>query len=218
MTSSTKSKPSPFPSRQQIVDFIRGSETRVGKREIARALRLDTEQKVELRKLLNELESSGEIDRGRGRRYREPGAPPSVAVIEITGVDTDGETLGRPFGWTDGPPPLIYVAPEKRSRAAYAPGERVLARLKRTESGAYEARVMRRLAAAPDRTLGVVTVVGETMRIVPVEKRARAEFLLPPEARMGAEPGELVRAEIQPGRPLGLKNARVVERLGPTMG
>ena len=56
------------------------------------------------------------------------------------------------------------------------------------------------------------------MRIVPVEKRARAEFLLPPEARMGAEAGELVWAEIQPGRPLGLKSARVVERLGPTMG
>ena len=35
---------------------------------------------------------------------------------------------------------------------------------------------------------------------------------------MGAEPGELVWAEIQPGRPLGLKSARVVERLGPTMG
>ena len=94
----------------------------------------------------------------------------------------------------------------------------MLARLKRTESGAYEARVMRRLAAAPDRTLGVVTVVGESVRIVPVEKRARAEFLLPAEGRMGAEPGELVWAEIQPGRPLCLKSARVVERLGPTMG
>ena len=51
-----------------------------------------------------------------------------------------------------------------RSRAAYAPGERVLARLTQTDPGTYEARVIRRLAAAPDRTLGVVTVVGESMR------------------------------------------------------
>jgi ribonuclease R len=218
MATSTNSRPAPFPTREQIVEFIRGSETRVGKREIARAFRLDGEQKIELRRVLKELESSGDIDRGRGRRYRERGTLPSVAVIEITGVDTDGETAARTFGWTDDPPPLVYVAPEKRSRAAYAPGERVLARLQQTPSGAYEARVIRRLAAAPDRTLGVVTVVGESTRIVPVEKRARAEFLLPPEARMGAEPGELVWAEIQPGRPLGLKSARVVERLGPTMG
>ena len=27
--------------------------------------------------------------------------------------------MARPFGWTDGAPPLIYVAPEKRSRAAF---------------------------------------------------------------------------------------------------
>jgi ribonuclease R len=218
MAISTRSKSAPFPTREQIVEFIRGSETRVGKREIARAFHLNAEQKVELRRVLKELETEGDIGRGRGRRYQDPSALPSVAVIEISGVDTDGETTARPFGWTEGPPPLIYVAPEKRSRAAYAPGERVLARLKQTAPGAYEARVMRRLAAAPDRTLGVVTQVGESMRIVPVEKRARAEFLLPPEARMGAEAGELVWAEIQPGRPLGLKSARVVERLGPTMG
>ncbi len=140
------------------------------------------------------------------------------AVIEITGVDTDGETTARPFGWTDGAPPLVYVAPEKRSRAAYAAGEKVLARLRPTDGGAYEARVIRRLAAAADRMLGVVTTVGETTRIVPVDKRARVEFLLAPEASMGAAPGELVWAEVQPGRPLGLKQARVVERLGPTMG
>ena len=78
--------------------------------------------------------------------------------------------------------------------------------------------MIRRLAAAPDRTLGIVTIVGDSVRIVPVDKRARTEFLLRPEASMGAEPGELVWAEVQPGRPLGLKQARVVERLGPTMG
>ncbi len=218
MATNTRSKSAPFPSREQILEFILGSETRVSKREIARAFQLDAEQKVELRRVLKELETSGEIGRARGRRYQDASALPSVGVIEITGVDTDGETMARPFGWTDGAPPLIYVAPEKRSRAAYAAGERVLARLKQTGPGSYEARVIRRLAAAPDRTLGIVTEVGESMRLVPVEKRARAEFLLPAEARLGAEAGELVWAEIQPGRPLGLKSARVVERLGPTMG
>ena len=208
----------PFPSREQILEFIRDSETRVGKREIARAFHLDSDQKQELRRVLKELEAAGEIDRGRGRRFHEPGRLPSVAVIEITGIDTDGETTARPFAWSTGLPPQILVAPEKRSRAAYAVGERVLARLKPVGHAAYEARVIRRLAAARDRALGVVTRVGDGVRIVPVDKRTKTEFLLPPEATMGAEPGELVWAEVQPGRPLGLKSARVVERLGPTMG
>lgn len=215
-----KSKPTPpaFPSREQLVEFIKGSESRVGKREIARAFRLDADQKIELRRVLKDLETAGEIDRRRGRRYQEPGVLPSVAVIEVTGIDTDGETVARPFGWTQGVPPLIYVSPEKRSRAAYGPGDRVLARLKPIGPGVYEARAMRRLSADLDRTLGVVAQVGESLRLMPVDKRAKAEFLLPSEATLGAEPGDLVWAEVQPGRPLGLKSARVVERLGPTMG
>ena len=101
MATNTRSKSAPFPSREQIVEFIRGSEARVGKREIARAFRLDAEQKIELRRVLKELEASGDIGRDRGRRYQDASALPSVAVIEITGVDTDGETMARPFGWTE---------------------------------------------------------------------------------------------------------------------
>jgi len=213
---SPRARTAPFPSREQIAAFISESETRVGKREIARAFRLDAEQKLELRRVLKAMESEGALGRDRGRRFHPKGVLPSVAVIEITGIDTDGETTARPFNWTDGPPPLICVAPEKRSRAAFAVGERVLARLRPAEGGAYEARVLRRLTAAPNRALGVVTRLGESTRIVPVDKRARSEFLLSPEAAMGAAPGELVWAEVQPGRPLGLKQARVVERLGST--
>ena len=129
MSGSKSRKVAPFPTREQIATFIRDGGPRVGKREIARAFRLDAEQKIELRRVLKEMEGDGTLARDRGRRFREPGTLPSVGVIEITGVDTDGETTARPFGWTDGAPPLIYVAPEKRSRAAYAAGEKVLARL-----------------------------------------------------------------------------------------
>ena len=214
---SPRARTAPFPTREQIASFIRESETRVGKREIARAFHLDAEQKVELRRVLKAMENDGALGRDR-RRFHPAGALPSVAVIEITGIDTDGETTARPFNWTDGPPPLICVVPEKRSRSAYAVGERVLARLRATSSGGYEARVMRRLTAAPNRALGVVTRVGESTRIIPVDKRARSEFLLSPEASAGAQPGELVWADVQPGRPLGLKHARVVEKLGSTRG
>ncbi len=215
MVKTPRVRAAPFPTRDQIATFIRESETHVGKREIARAFRLDADQKVELRRVLKAMENDGALGRER-RRFHPGGALPSVAVIEITGIDTDGETTARPFNWAGGPPPLICVMPEKRSRSAYAVGERVLARLRASPSGAYEARVIRRLTAAPDRTLGVVTRVGEGTRIVPVDKRARSEFLLSPEAAAGAQPGELVWAEVQPGRPLGLKQARVVEKLGST--
>jgi len=212
-------KSAPFPSREQIVEFIRDSTTHVGKREIARAFHLTGDQRTELKRVLKELEADGSLARRRGRRYGEPGALPNVTIIEISGTDTDGETIARPARWEEaGSPPLIYVAPEKRGRGAFAVGERALARLSPIGPNTYEARIIRRLLAAPPRALGVYTITGEQGRIVPVDKRARDELIVPPGEAGDAEPGDLVWAEVRTVRPLGLKQARIVERIGPTMG
>jgi ribonuclease R len=207
-----------MPTRDQVLAFIRESGERVGKREIARAFRLDADQKVALRRMLKELEADGALARGRRRRYAEPGELPSVAVIEIVGTDTDGEIRARPAQWTGGAPPVVYVAPDRRSPAAFAAGDRVLARLRKTGDHAYEARIIRRLLAAPPRALGVIARVGEELRIVPVNRRIRDEFIVAPGDALDAAPGELVWAETRPGRPLGPRFARVTERLGPTGG
>ncbi len=102
------------------------------------------------------------------------------------------------------------MAPEQRGRPALAPGERVLARLKPTGPGRYEGRTVRRLAETPGRVLGVY----RHGRIVPTDRRAKAEWVVPPGEDGGAEPGEIVLAEPLPHHRLGLKPARIIERLG----
>ncbi len=213
------SKAAPFPSKEQIIAFVRDSAGDVGKREIARAFRLDGDQRTALKRVLKELEAEGILARKRGRRYVEPGQLPAVTVIEISGTDVDGDTIARPAIW-DGPDPapLIYVAPEKRSRSGFATGERALARLSPVGPGTYEARIIRRLLAAPPRALGLFTLVDGQGRIILVDKRAREELVVAPDDAGDAEPGELVWAEVRTARPLGLKRARIVERLGPAMG
>ncbi len=81
-------------------------------------------------------------------------------VLQVTGTDPDGDAIARPATWdnADGPPPLIYMAPEPRGRPALAPGERVLARLRPIPGAGpprYEGRTMRRLTEGPARILGV---------------------------------------------------------------
>ncbi|MFO1129180.1 MAG: ribonuclease R [Rhodospirillales bacterium] len=212
-------KAAPFPSKEEIVAFIRENQGEVGKREIARAFRLSGDQRTILKRILKELEAEGTLARDRSRRYKQPGQLPNVAVIEISGTDVDGDTIARPAAW-DGPgtPPLIYVAPEKRSRSGFATGERALARLSPIGPGTYEARIIRRLLAAPPRTLGLYTLVAGQGRILPVDKRAREELVVAPGDAGDADPGDLVWAEVRTARPLGLKQARIVERLGPSMG
>lgn len=207
----------PLPSREQVLEYIQASPGRVGKRELARAFRLSAEQKIELREILRKLEDDGSISRGHGRRFRRAGKLPSVAVLEILDVDVDGEMTAKPATWAeDGPSPRIYVVPERRSRAALVAGDRVLARLSQDPSGGYEARVIRRLHAGPVRALGIFELVGGRGRLLPVDRRAKEEFEVTD--AMGAEPGELVWAEVDQSKPLGLRRARIVERFGPARG
>ncbi len=219
MSADIPKKPAPFPSREQIADFIRASDSRVGKREIARAFHLSAEQKILLKTVLKELEAEGAVGRGRKRQYGHATALPSVAVIEISGTDLDGELLARPVTWPDDVPmPTIHMAPDRASRAAVAVGDRVLARLNRIGGTVYEGRVMRRLTAPAGRVLGIYEEREDERRIRPIDRRAKNEFVVAAGDTMGAKPGELVWAEVRPGRPLGLRPARVVERLGDGRG
>ncbi|TCS62505.1 ribonuclease R [Varunaivibrio sulfuroxidans] len=218
-------KPAPFPSKREILDFIAQSPSNAGKREIARAFRLDGEQKMRLKKVLREMQDEGLLQKGRGRRFAEPGSLPAVTVLEIGDLDIDGDVIARPLTWNtdDGPPPLIYMAPERRGQSALGIGDRVLARLTRIEDAAdgrlaYEGRTIRRISAQPSEVLGVFKPdeSGGGGRLLPTNKRVKHEFIVSSDHAADARPGDLVRAEILPGRPLGLRRARVVERLSPT--
>ena len=203
-----------LPSRDEIRKFVRESAGRVGKREISQHFNLGPEHRVALRQLLKELAGDGAVAPAGHRRFTAPGRLPDAMVVRITGTDPDGDAIARPVEWReDGPPPIIYMEAEPRGRPALAPGERVLARLKPIGQGKYEGRTLKRLSEAPGRILGVYT----NGRIQPTDRRAKAEWTVPPGEAGGAEDGEIVLATPLPSPPsrhFGLKPAQVVERLG----
>ena len=137
-------------------------------------------------------------------------------VVHVTGTDRDGDAIGRPAQWdvADGPPPRIFLAAEPPGRPALAPGERVLARLRPVGADRYEARTIRRLDSGPARVLGVFRPGRTENRIVPTDRRAKADWLVPPGQDLGAEPDEIVLAETLPQHGYGLKPVKVIERLG----
>jgi ribonuclease R len=209
--------PAGLPTREQIRRFVAETPGRVGKREIAREFALTSAQRTELRDLLRAMAAEGDIAPAGHRRMTSPHRLPEVAVVEVTGTDADGEPVAKPFHWEgEGPPPRILMVPERRGRPALAPGERVLARLKPIGAGKYEGRTLKRLSARPGRLLGVFRPgeAGAPGRLVPTDRRAKAEWLIPSGEEGEAEPGEIVLAEPLPGSGWGLKPARIVERLG----
>ena len=217
MARKRRDSPPDLPSRDAIRRFIRESPGRVGKREIAREFGLTPAQRLELRDLLKDMAAEGEVAPAGRRRVMAPGRLPSAMVVQVTGTDPDGDAVARPVDWQgDGPPPLIHMAPEPRGRPALAPGERVLARLTPIGgTGKYEGRTLKRLTDAPGRVLGVYHATpGGGGRIVPTDRRAKAEWLVPRGEEGEAKPGEIVLAAPLPSTGYGLKPARVIERLG----
>jgi len=221
-------KAAPFPTKEQVLAFIRESPTPVGKREIARAFHLKGSDRIPLKALLKEMEREGNVDRGRNRRMGAAGQLPEVTVVQIIGPDADGDLWARPVDLRpDDAEPKILVIELKRERQAdhahqpLGPGDRVLVRLTRTDADEYEARPIRKLESRAARVVGVVTRASDgTLRITPADKRLRTEFAIDARGIHGVKSGEIVVAEVEPGRPhgrqMGTPRARVVERLGRT--
>jgi len=206
----------PIPSKQEILDFIKSSPGRVGKRELARAFNLRGDDKIDLKAILKELEKDGAVERGHQKRFARPGALPDAGVVEIIGTDSDGELLGRPLAWEhDGRPPKIYMTSFRPGSPAVGVGDRVLCKLRRLKDDVYEGRPIRVIGEAKARVLGVFEPNPDgSGRIRPTSRKEKAEYMVPRGESGEAKSGELVLADIMPGRLYGLRSASVKECLG----
>ncbi len=204
----------PFPTREQILEFLKTFSGKAGKREIAKAFHIRGDDRIRLKKLLNEMKADGLLDAGHKGIVHSSGGLPNVTVIDITGIDSHGEPTGHPSSWKgQGPPPEILVP--VRSRApVLGLGDRALARLTRLEDGRYEAAVIRKLQASGPAVLGQFSVVEDEGRVTPVDKKARDQLKVAKADWNGAKPGDMVLAEVKKGSRMGLKPARIREVLG----
>ncbi len=212
-----KKAPRALPTQAELRRYVADSPRPPGKRALARAFRIPASDRAAFDALVAAALTSDDGAPGRsGARgtSKSRDAPPSVMVVEVGELDSDGEMAARPASWKhDSPPPRIIVAPGRRGRAP-TPGERILARLRHVEDDLYEARPMRFLGGPRREVLGVYrrTVAGG--RIEPIDRRPREAFVVARADTAGAAEGELVLAETLPSEGLGAPAARVRDRLG----
>lgn len=166
--------------------------------------------KVELKRMLAEMERQGLYAR-RKRHRHDGGALPPVAVLRILGPDEAGDLLAEPHD-SDGAAPRIQVI-ERQGQPALGPGDRVLAKLIEVK-GSYHAHPIRKLQPGPRTVLGIYRAGAEFGRILPIDKGADMEWRVSRADAEGARDGELVEAEQTGPARLGLPRARILRRLG----
>src|SRR6056297_1735317 len=207
---------SQIPSKDQILAWIADHPGETSKRDIAKAFGIKGAARIDLKRILKELESEGHLEK-RKKTYRDPEKLPPVSVFQVSGQTPDGELLAKPLEWHgEGVEPVILVLP-RASDPALGEGDRILARLQEVkgEDHHYDARLIRRIGTNPRKVLGIFRKREEGGRIVPIDKGDGKEWHVPSDATGGAKDGELVEAEQSgPKGRMGLPRARILERLG----
>ncbi len=205
-----------LPTRQQILDWIAENPDAAAKRDIAKAFNIKGAARIELKRMLKELESEGLLGRRRGSTRDAEKLPP-VTVLQIMAPDRDGDVFAAPVEWQGrGPAPRILFAPREGEPAPGA-GERILARLVETggEDHQYQARLIRRIGTAAHKIVGIFRKEAEGGRILPIDKGQDRTWRVRGDATQGAQDGELVEAEqASPRDRMGSPWARITDRLG----
>ena len=208
-----------IPTKDQIRQWISENPGLMAKRDIAKAFGIKGDGKIELKRLLKELETDGALIRKR-RSYREADKLPPVSILTILAPDSQGDLFAEPMEWTgDDPAPRILFFPRKGDEALGA-GDRILARLAEVsgEDYSYEARLIRKIGANPLKVLGVYRAGSEGGRILPIDKGSDKEWRVAREFINGAKDGELVEAEQTGPKRMGLPQARITTILGDPSG
>jgi len=212
-----------LPDRETVLRFIAEHPARSSKRDIAKAFSVRGEDRVQLKRLLRELEDDGLLERRRKRLVR-PGSLPPVTVLDITDRDADGSLTGRPAEWQDdrATPPAVLIRQKQSTKGPKrAPvagvGDRVLARIFPSDSTtgpAFSGRIMKVLDRGRGATLGVFRATpGGGGRIEPVERRGK-ELAVGPDDIGKAVDGDLVEVEATKAGRFGLPRGKVLSVVG----
>nr|WP_321506325.1 ribonuclease R [uncultured Celeribacter sp.] len=207
---------SSIPTKAEILQWISDNPTQTAKRDIAKAFGIKGAARIDLKRVLKELEEEGHL-RKRRKTYRDPDKLPPVSVLSVLEPDAQGDLFAKPLEWAgEGPEPRVLLM-LRDSDPALGAGERILAKLQeiKGEDHQYLARLIRKIGSNPRKILGVFRQGAEGGRIVPIDKGNEKDWLVRAGNEYGAQDGELVEAEqAGPKNRMGLPQARIITRLG----
>ncbi len=216
-----------LPGRDEILEFIRTSPTKVGKREIAHAFGIHGADRLDLNRTLAAMREDGTLA-GDRKAVRKKGGLPPVTVLEVTGRDEDGDLIAKPAVWdgAEGERPVVLL-PAHQGRGPQADveteigiGDRILARIVELEEPdvdgyRFEAFPLKRLPREKRRLIGIYREArkgGGT--IEPIDRKQLRSWSIAKGDEGAAADGDLVRFDLARKGRFHVPQARIMESLG----
>ena len=206
-----------IPSKYEILAWIADNPAETSKRDIAKAFGIKGAERIDLKRVLKELEADGHLEKRR-RTYRDPDRLPPVTMLRCSAPTATATcSPSRWNGTGEGAGAARPDRPAAKATPRLAEGDRILARVTEVEAEAidYEARLIRRIG----------TNRPPHPRHLPQGGRGRPHRA----HRQGGRPGMARRPRCHAGRqgrrtgrggagraegPHGPAPARIIDRLG----
>ncbi|MEO0785950.1 MAG: ribonuclease R [Pseudomonadota bacterium] len=211
-----------FPDKKTVLAFLEANPHITTRRDIAKGLNVKGAGRAQLRAVLKDLETEGDVEKRGPKRYGKADALPNTTLVEFLRVDEHGDLIGKAAG-PDGPfgPDLIYGGAAHRpkgraSKGARVPGigDRAVCRIADTAAGlkALVIKVIDKRANEP--VVGLYTSNRHGGRVESVNRRDKYDFLIEGSDAHGAKDGDLVVIQPKVSRGHGPKRAVVKEVIG----
>lgn len=198
-----------FPSSKEILEFMKTSPKKVGKREIARAFNLKGLDRIKLKEMLKEMANTGMIERGHQKRPRSSvHLPPVLSVHVSPELTEEGEVLLTPLDNPEFNIPILLI---EGGISRVKPGDHLMVRVNLHPEGYYTAHLLKKFPVKTPTLVGAIIKTRGQLYLQPCDRK-RQEDLCPIDPQSNVKEGELVLAEISPER--GVKKAKVLKTLG----
>lgn len=149
--------------KKRLLDFLAQSDQALTKNQLARALNVKGDERVQLKRLLWEMEDEGDLERGQRRRLQIKSrgliAGDALAAV-VVDVNEDGQLIAEPLEKADDQERArIILTVTRRSReSVIGVGEEVLIRLTEYQEDQWHALIIKRLTHKQKPHLGVFTL------------------------------------------------------------
>jgi ribonuclease R len=200
--------PHPLPSREWILHVLEGEGVPVEPERLMALLDIEPDERELFERRIGAMERDGQIMRNRR------GALCMVNKLGLVRGRVHGHPDGFGFLIPDEGGGDLFLSPWEMSKVMH--GDRVMAREQGVDRrGRREGVIVEVLERAHVRVVGRLLAEHGISLVVPEDKRISHDLLIPPDALAGAQPGQVVVAQIiqQPDRHIK-PVARIVEVLG----
>src|SRR6056300_1698863 len=104
---------SQLPTKEEILNWISENPTLTAKRDIAKAFGIKGAARIDLKRVLKELEDEGHLRRAK-KTYSDPDQLPPVSILTVLAEDSSGDQFCRPMEWQGaGEAPKILFVPRE---------------------------------------------------------------------------------------------------------